>query len=124
MKPECLPVARELFTQWRRARGDRSEVSTRPFSRNWEELLSAAAIVAADDRAAAERDIRALASAGWVALKSVRYKAHFLDRVTIPLDQESRWKEAFGFVPPTDEETRLIQAYPWQAEDYELRPKP
>src|SRR4051812_7448994 len=70
--PARLPIAIELFAQWRRARGNQQDTATRPYSRDWEELLSAAGLFSATERSDAERDARALESAGWLELKSVR----------------------------------------------------
>lgn len=108
-----LPIARELFAQWQRARGNRIEPSTRPFSRGWEELLEAAGLISATDRNEAERDARALAADGWIDLKPVRYKPHLLARIQIPLAAEERWRNAFGFAPPSDEEARRIREFDW-----------
>ena len=116
MNPGELSIARELFTQWQRARGGRNETAARPFSRRWEDLLTDAGIVSAMDRSAAEQDIRGLAEDGWVVLKSVQYRAQLLDRISLPLAQETRWKEAFGFIQPTDDEKHLIRSHPWQPE--------
>jgi hypothetical protein len=87
--------------------------ASRLFTRSWEDLLEAAGLVSATDRSGAERDARAMAAEGWIELKSVRFKPHLIVRIVIPLAAEARWGEAFGFVPPTDEEARQIQAYPW-----------
>jgi len=114
MNPTLVPVARELFTQWQRARGSRTEVATRPFSRGWEDLLEDASLVSATDRNDAERDARLLETGGWIEIKSVRYRAHLIDRIVIPLSVEMRWREAFGFVPPSDEEARLIREFHWE----------
>lgn len=116
MNPTDLPVARELFAQWQRARGGKAEMALRPFSRGWENLLDDARLVAATDRSEAETDIRALAKRGWIVLKTVRLKSHLIDRVAIPLAEETRWREAFGFVPPSDEEARRISEFPWVPE--------
>lgn len=116
MNPARLPIADELFAQWRRARGDRMEAATRPFSRGWESLLEDAGILSATDRSEAERDARALAQDGWLELRSVRYRAHLIDRVFIPLTAESRWHDAFGFAPPTDGEARQIREFNWEPE--------
>jgi Uncharacterized protein conserved in bacteria C-term(DUF2220) len=116
MNPINLPVARELFAQWQRARGGRADVASRPFSRGWEDLLGDARIVSAIDRSEAEYDIRELAAQGWTELKTVRYKSHLIDRIVIPLAQEQRWCEAFGFVPPSDEEARQIREFRWVPE--------
>ncbi len=116
MNPTDLPIARELFAQWQRARGGRTEPASRPFSRGWEELLEDARLVSATERSEAERDAKGLETDGWVELKAVRYKPHLVDRLVIPLGAEARWREAFGFVPPSDEETRQIREFPWEPE--------
>lgn len=113
MNPSSLPIACELFAQWQRARGARPEPASRPFSRGWEDLLEDARLVSGTEREEAESDARALASDGWVELKPVRYKAHLIDRIVIPLAAESRWRETFGFVPPSDEEARRIREFAW-----------
>ena len=114
MNPTLVPVARELFAQWQRARGSRTEVATRPFSRGWEDLLEDASLVSAPDRNDAERDARLLAAGGWMEIKPVRYRPHLIDRIVMPLAAEIRWREAFGFVPPSDEEAHLIRKFPWE----------
>lgn len=116
INPPDIPIARELFAQWRKARGERCEPAMRPFSRNWEQLMEDAGFLAATDRSEAERDIRDLHTAGWLEARPVRYRPHLLDRVIIPLSAEMRWREAFGFAPPSDEEARLIREFPWSAE--------
>ncbi len=116
MNPTRLPVAIELFNQWCRARGDRLDVATRPFSRAWEKLLDDAGLLSALERNEAERDVRALAEAGWLELKTVRYRAHLIERVIIPLASEPLWKTAFDFQPPSDEEARQIHEFPWVPE--------
>ena len=121
MNPTSLPIACELFSQWRKARGDREETAARPFSRSWEDLLEDKGILSATDRADAERDARSLESEGWVTLRAVRYRSHLIERITIPLEQEARWKEAFGFTPPSDAEARLIREHDWQPELVFLR---
>ncbi len=114
MNPTLLPVAFEFFAQWQRARGGRTEPAARPFSRGWEDLLEDAGLVSATDRNDAEHDARMLAAGGWLEIKPVRYKSHLIDRVVIPLTAEMRWREAFGFVPPSDEEIRLIREFNWE----------
>jgi len=114
MNPTLLPVAAELFAQWQRARGGRTEPATRPFSRGWEDLLADAGLVSAPDRNEAERDARTLAADSWLEIKPVQYKSHLIDRLMIPLAAELRWREAFGFVPPSDEETRRIREFSWE----------
>lgn len=113
MNLPALPIACELFAQWQRARGNRAEPSTRPFSRDWEELLQAAGLLSATERSEAEQDARAIAAEGWVHLKPIQYKPHLLARIQIPLAEEARWQQAFGFVPPSDEESSRIRQFAW-----------
>ena len=114
MNPTSIPVACELFAQWQRARGNRTEAASRPFGRGWEDLLEDAGLVSGSDRNDAERDARQLETKGWIELKAVRYKSHLIDQIMIPLAVEMRWREAFGFVPPSDEEAMRIREFPWE----------
>jgi len=116
MNPARAPIARELFAQWQRARGGRMEPAARPFTRDWEDLLKDAGLASAAERNEAEQDALALAADGWLELKPVRYKPHLIARLVLPLSAEVRWSEAFGFVPPTDEEARRVREFPWVPE--------
>ena len=111
-----IPIAEELFTQWRSARGRLDEPRINPFRRDWEQLLEAARIVSAIDRSDADGDARALEQAGLLELELTKYRVDQIQRVAIPLAQENRWSELFGFVPPDDAESKLIQEYPWPPE--------
>lgn len=115
MIPARAPIARELFAQWQRARGGRTEPSARPFTRDWEDLLEDAGLTTATERSEAEADARSLAQDGWLELKPVRYKPHLIARVALPLAVEARWGEAFGFTT-TDEEARRVREFPWVPE--------
>jgi hypothetical protein len=116
MNPADLPCAQELFAQWQRARGGRSEPASRPFSRGWEDLLEDARLVSAAERSEAERDAKNLEADGWVKIKCVRYKAHLIERIVLPLECEARWRDAFGFVPPSNEEMQRIREFAWEPE--------
>jgi hypothetical protein len=116
MDLQRLPIARELFAQWRRARGDREAAATRPFTRKWSELLEDAGLISALDQSEAEQDVRSLAAGGWIEIKPVRYKSHLMDRVAIPLQAESRWCEAFGFSPMGNAEAEQIRNFSWEPE--------
>lgn len=116
MNPARSPIATVLFAQWRRARGERADAATRPFSRDWENLLEQAALLSAIERGDAERDIRALESTGWVALKPVSHRPRLIGRVLIPLDAESKWRGAFGFNPIPDTEALEIRQFAWVPE--------
>ena len=116
MNPAGLPIARELFAQWQRARGGRTDPASRPFSRSWEDLLEDARLFLRPSGAKLSGTREGLEAEGWVELKAVRYKPHLIDRLVIPLEAEARWREAFGFVPPSDEETRQIREFSWEPE--------
>lgn len=111
-----IPVARELFAQWRKARGNRAETTTRPFSRDWEKILSDAGLHSGLEQEEAGRDAHALATAGWLRLQPVKYYPHRIARVQIPLEQEERWKEAFGFVPVSNEDLERFRTWDWEPE--------
>jgi len=111
-----IPVARELFAQWERARGTRIDASTRPFGRDWEKLLADAKLHSGLEQAEAVRDAQALATAAWLRLQAVKYYPHRIARVFIPLDQEDRWKEAFGFTPVTNDDIARFRAWAWEPE--------
>ena len=116
MNPTGMPVARELFAQWQRARGLREESARRHFTRDWETLLEDAHLLSATERREAEQDARALAADGWVELKTVRYRPHLLSGVIVPLAAEERWCQAFGFVAPPADEARRILEFAWVPE--------
>ncbi len=111
-----IPLARELFAQWTRARGEKVGTSSRPFSRNWEKLLSDASLHSGSDIDEASRDACALAQEGWISITTDRYHRHRINRIAIPLEQEPLWMEAFGFVqePVRDDERRRLQD--WEPE--------
>lgn len=115
MHPADLPVARELFAQWSRARGD-SAGRTRSFSRAWEPLLEDAGILAAIDREEAVRDARALEDAGWLEVRTAWYRTQQIERIVLPLAAEARWMSAFGFEPRSEAETIETQEFAWVPE--------
>lgn len=113
-----LPVLRELFVQWREARGGATQGEfQKPFSRDWETLLCDAGLTSAEARREADRDARRLADTGLVRLKTARYRAYQIERIFVPLDAESRLRALFAdeLPPPPDEKfepTRIA----WAAE--------
>lgn len=113
MNPAQMPIAQALFAQWRQVRGGGETTATRPFSRDWEDLLDAAMLLSATDRREAEHDVRELAAKGWLMLKTAPYRSYLLERVALPLAQESRWCAAFNYLPPTDEDARIIREFAW-----------
>jgi hypothetical protein len=115
MKPAELPIARELFTQWRRARGT-LDARTRPFTRAWEALLEDACVLSAIDREEAVRDARALESGGWLEVRTARYRPGQIERVVLPLSAEARWMAAFAFEPRSEAENARTRAFAWVPE--------
>ncbi|MBX3745948.1 MAG: hypothetical protein KF833_11635 [Verrucomicrobiae bacterium] len=111
-----FPVLRELHDQWWRARGTGLGRHTRPFSRDWEQLLEAAGLLSADHRADAERDARLLAGAGLLRLTHDRRRPHLLQRVQIPLDAESRLATLFGDPLETEPSGPDPAAIDWEPE--------
>ena len=92
------PLACELFSQWQRARGARTEPGQRPFSRSWEELLEDARIVSATERADAERDARLLEACDWVELTSVKYRPHLLESFCRWEEKQDGWRHSASCV--------------------------
>jgi hypothetical protein len=97
-----LPLLRELFRQWRRARGAKAAPATRPFSRGWEELLTAAKLQSASERDEARRDAELLSGAKLIELRAPRYRLKDIERVLIPLAAEDRLRRLFGIEAAAD----------------------
>lgn len=91
-----VPVLRAFHDQWWRARGAAFGEFSRPFTRDWEQLLEDAGLVSADHRADAERDARRLAEAALWRLVPDRRRPHLIARVQLPLENESRLATLFG----------------------------
>ncbi len=111
--PTEFIIGRALFAAWIKNRGSRSEIAQRPFSRNWEEFLEALGLQSGIERGDAERELRQLEANQWVCLKTIAHRPHLIDRVILPLAEEERWKTIFKFIPPSHEESRQIQDFPW-----------
>ena len=111
-----VPLARELFTQWARARGDRVGTSSRPFSRNWEKLLADAGLRSGLEVDEAARDASALVEEGWISITTDRYHRHRINRIAIPLEQEPRWMETIGFVQDSGRDNERRSAREWEQE--------
>lgn len=91
-----LPVLRAFHDPWWRARGAAFAEFSRPFTRDWEQLLEDAGLVSADQRADAERDARQLQDAGLWRLVPDRRRPHLIARVQLPLDNEVGLATLFG----------------------------
>ncbi len=113
MNPKDSPVGQVLFAQWQRARGLVASPRSRPFSRTWARLEEAGLFPSAHEEQDAVRDLRDLEADGWVILTAERYYRHRIATIKIPLAVEPRWKEAFGFTEPTDDQRKQIGEWPW-----------
>ncbi len=91
-----LPIFRALHDQWWNARAKKVGQSQIAFSRDWETLLTEAGLSTSDLRREADRDAKALHSAGWIELKSVRRRPLLIERVRVPLDKEQALAVLFG----------------------------
>jgi hypothetical protein len=112
-----LPVLREFFQQWRRIRveADAREFQ-KPFSREWESLLEDAGIVSAEDRRAADRDVRVLARAGLLELRTHKYRSYEIERVLLPNEAEPRLRELFAAEMPAARAAVDLSGLRWEPE--------
>ncbi|MCH8540842.1 MAG: DUF2220 domain-containing protein [Opitutales bacterium] len=113
MNPKDSPIGQALFEQWQRARGRISAPRSRPFSRTWARLEDAGLFPSAHEEQDAVRDLRDLETDGWVRLTSERYYRHRIATIKIPLEAESRWKEAFDFTEPSVDQRKQIAEWAW-----------
>lgn len=75
----------EFHRQWQKVRGHRAEPAAAPFGRNWEDLLDAAGLRTAEERAAAAREAGAFADR--LVFTRHRYRG-FIQRVRLPFESE------------------------------------
>jgi hypothetical protein len=113
-----LPMLRELFLQWRDARGALPPGEfQKPFSRDWETLLTDAGLTSAEARREADRDARVLADAGLVSLRTARYRAYQIERIVVPLAAEPRVRLLFADELPTPSDEKFDPAnVTWEPE--------
>ena len=78
----------ELHRQWFAARGKKLGIRSKPYSRNWADLLCTAGIRSAEDIATAGREAERLESEGLVVLKRHSYRRYLIDRLELPLSSE------------------------------------
>ncbi len=117
----AFPVLRELHDQWWRARGNRLGESTRPFSRDWDQLLDDAGLISAEDRGEAQRDAKTLAGSDLVRLRCPRFRPHLIERILIPVEAEQRLAGLFGDPLASDRDTVDLATIPWEPELLFLR---
>lgn len=89
----------ELHRQWSAARGRNLRASTRAFSRPWEDLLDDAGLVTAAERNQAAAEARQFQEAGFLRLRTNRYRTYLIEKVEIPPASENRLVEACGGLP-------------------------
>ena len=99
MKP---PVWLEAFHRdWQRLRGRRAEPGRIPLARDWEDLLDAAGLSGAAERAQAGREAEALEREGRLVLARHRYR-QFIERVRLPVAGEAWLQALFQRTPPAE----------------------
>jgi hypothetical protein len=86
----------ELHRQWQSARGGRITQASRTYTRGWEDLLDAAGIMSADERAAAEREAAVLEQGGRIKLLRHRYRKYRIEKIAVPLEAEVWLAGLFG----------------------------
>lgn len=113
-----LPVLRELFLQWREARGSASPGEfQKPFSRDWEAVLTSAGLTSAEARREADQDVRLLADAGLIRLKTARYRAYQIERILLPVEMEPRLRALYADeLPPAPDEKFNPTSIAWAPE--------
>lgn len=78
----------ELHRQWFAARGKKLGTKTKPYTRNWGDLLLTAGIRSAEDIAAAGREAEKLEREGLIVLKRHSYRRYLIDRLDLPITSE------------------------------------
>ncbi len=89
----------ELHRRWHAARGKRVMESSRAFSVDWVKLLEAAGVMNAEDLSTATREAEAFEKSGHLILRRHRYRKYLIERLTLPLSQESWLRDLFGGTP-------------------------
>ena len=79
-------------------------------------MLEEAGLVSAELRAEADREVRLLADAGLLRLKSPRYRPHLVERVLVPVEAELRLARLFGDPLEPDSPNADLSEIPWEPE--------
>ena len=96
--PEWLE---ELHRQWLKARGKSFTPRSKPFSRDWTELLGQAGVHGSEDLSAATREAEKFEKQGILILKRHRYRTYIIQRVVLPLEKEDWLRELFSSTSPS-----------------------
>lgn len=92
----------EMHSQWQRARGKRIGPSSRSFSRDWHKLLTDSGIVTAEEITTAGRELEAFEKEGSLVVHRHRYRRHNIEKISLPLVNESWWIAFFDGTPASN----------------------
>ncbi|GAA5481443.1 Wadjet anti-phage system protein JetD domain-containing protein [Haloferula sargassicola] len=92
----------EFHRRWHAARDRTVGPPGRDYGLKWSALLEAAGITSAEDEHTALREAEALARAGHFLLKRHRARRYIVERIVLPLDQESWLHATFGSRPAAE----------------------
>jgi hypothetical protein len=92
-----IPAWMRLFHQrWYAARGKGVRSYQRAFRCGWDDLLDAAAITSAADRAQSVREAEDWEKKGMLCLHRHRHRLYLIETISLPLEAEERWCEMMG----------------------------
>jgi hypothetical protein len=98
----------ELHRQWFAARGKQLASKTRPFSREWEQLLDDSGVTSAEDVATAEREAAKLHDQNKITLKRHKYRRYRIEGISLPLSSEAWLRSLFSSPVPEDLRQRSL----------------
>lgn len=99
----------ELHRQWYDTRGLSLRPPTRPFSRDWHNLLDAAGLRSAADRSHAEAEAKSLENRGRLAIRTHKYRKYLIEKIALPIAQERWLIELFGGTPAVELHSRSLE---------------
>jgi hypothetical protein len=99
----------ELHRQWFAARGKQLASKTRPFSREWEQLLDDSGVTSAEDVATAEREAAKLHDQNKITLKRHKYRRYRIEGISLPLSSEAWLRSLFSSPVPEDLRQRSLE---------------
>ncbi|TDU68109.1 uncharacterized protein DUF2220 [Prosthecobacter fusiformis] len=85
-----------LFQKWHAARGSRLAPGKVAFRYDWIKLLDETGLLKAEDRQAAERDLKQFPQ---LQFQTHKYRKYLIEKVIIPLDSEPWLTTNFGHIP-------------------------
>lgn len=110
-----IPAWMRLFHQrWYAARGKGVRSYQRAFRCGWDDLLDAAAITSAADRAQSLREAEDWEKKGMLCLHRHRHRRYLIETISLPLEAEERWCEMMSVklgVHVADEVRPLVELY-------------